>query len=92
MKSFFQGIGCLIYGAMGLLQLAAILGGLEEWLGLHWLLATPLALILAYIPLVGSIIGIVAATTLWHWHWLVAVLLFGWQWVFFAFVRQGDTR
>lgn len=64
------------YIALGLFQLAAVMAGLETWLGLHWMIAGPLAFFIAYIPLVGTVTGMFGAVTAWHWSWLQASLLF----------------
>jgi len=69
-------IGFVLFLALGLLQTAAIIGGLEDWVGLHWVIAVPLALLLAYIPIVGTVVGMFGAVTAWHWSWLQAFLLF----------------
>ena len=61
---------------VGLLQVAATIAGLTDWLGLHWIFAVPLALILGYLPLVGTIFGLIGAVSVWHWGWWQAGLLF----------------
>jgi hypothetical protein len=66
----------ILYIGLGLLQLAAIQAGLTAWLGLHWLLAIILSVILAWMPLIGSILGFVGAMKGWHWDWWQAGLLF----------------
>lgn len=70
------GIVAIAYVVLGLVQLAAVMAGLEEWVGLHWVLAFFLALIIAYIPLVGSVVGIMGAIEAWHWAWWQAGALF----------------
>ena len=43
---------------LGFFQIAASVAGLEVWLGLPWLIALPLGLLLVYtLPLAGSLIG-----------------------------------
>jgi len=64
------------YIVLGLFQLAAIMAGLEDWIGLHWIISAPLALFIAYIPVVGTIVGMFGAVTAWHWSWLQAGGLF----------------
>ena len=64
------------YLGIGLLQLAAVMGELEGGAGLHWIVAAPLALLLSYIPLVGSVAGAFGAVHAWGWPWAWAVLLF----------------
>jgi hypothetical protein len=64
------------YLVLGLFQLAAVMAGLVDWIGLHWLLAALVAMFIAYIPVVGTVLGIVGAVTAWNWHWLMATALF----------------
>ncbi|UCZ68341.1 hypothetical protein K8U55_12590 [Klebsiella pneumoniae] len=71
-----QAIGFIVYIVVGLFQLAAIMAGLESWWGLHWIIAAPIAFIISYIPLVGSIVGMVGAMDVWRWEWWQAGLLF----------------
>jgi hypothetical protein len=63
---------------MGLVQLAAIMGGLKIWIGLSGFLGFVVAGFLAYFPLVGSVLGMYGAVTLWGWSWLGAAALFLW--------------
>ena len=65
-----------LYIIMGTIQMAAIMAGLEHWLGLYWLIAIILAFPLGYFPIVGPILGIAGAVTAWHWAWWQAALLF----------------
>jgi hypothetical protein len=64
------------YLLLGLFQLAAVMAGLVDWVGLHWLFAALVAMFIAYIPVVGTVLGIVGAVTAWDWHWLMATALF----------------
>ena len=66
----------IAYLILGLFQLAAVMAGLEDWIGLHWTIAALLALFIAYIPLVGTVVGMFGAVTAWHWSWLQASALF----------------
>ena len=73
-------LGCAawcVYACIGLVQLVAILDGIQAWLDMHLVFAAPLAVILSYIPLVGSVLAIVSVVLVWEWHWLGAVALFG---------------
>lgn len=71
-----QAIVFIGYIVLGLFQLAAVMTGFEDWVGLHWIIAAPLALFIAYIPLVGTVVGMFGAVTAWHWSWLQAGGLF----------------
>jgi hypothetical protein len=71
--------GCLfviIYFGMGLLQLAAIASAFTEWTGLPFIIAFFVSLIIAYIPVVGVIVGILGAMDAWGWSFPAAVALF----------------
>jgi hypothetical protein len=74
--AFVHIVAFLLYFSLGILQFAATLAGLEEWLGLHWLIAAPISLIVSYIPLAGTIVGMFGAVTAWQWSWLQAGALF----------------
>lgn len=71
-----QAIGFIVYIVIGLFQFAAIIAGLESWWGVHWLIAAPVAFIISYIPLLGSVVGMVGAMDVWRWEWWQAGLLF----------------
>jgi len=71
-----QALVFIAYIILGLCQLAAVMAGLEVWIGLHWIIAAPLAFFIAYIPLVGTIVGMFGAVTAWHWSWVQAGGLF----------------
>lgn len=71
-----QAVGLVAYFALGLLQLFATMAGLEEWLGVSSFFAFFIALLLAYIPFVGTVLGFFGAMNVWHWEWWQAGLLF----------------
>lgn len=71
-----QAIGMTVYLGISLVQMAAIVGGIEDWLGLHWLLAIVLAFPATWVPLLGTVLGIGGAMTAWHWEWWQAGGLF----------------
>lgn len=84
-----QALIYIAYLILGLFQLAAVMAGLEDWMGLHWIIAAPLALFIAYIPLVGTIVGMFGAVTAWHWSWLQAGVLFLGPFVVIAVMAMG---
>ena len=61
---------------MGIFQFFAIIDGFQVWLGLHWIIAVPLAFITAGIPIVGTVFGMCGAVNAWDWTWMSAFLLF----------------
>lgn len=87
--SILAGLMPVIYFGIGLLQLAAIQGGIEDWWGWHWLIAIVIALPIAYIPLVGTVVGVMGAMKSWGWSLLTSILLFGWPYVLFVIVLVG---
>lgn len=66
----------IAYFCLGIFQFIAMFAGLTDWAGLHWLIAGPLSLFIAYIPLVGTVLGIMGAMTAWNWPLLHALALF----------------
>lgn len=62
--------------ALGLLQLAAIMAGLEEWFGLHWIIACMIWWVLMMVPILPTVVGIMGAIKGFNWEWWQACLLF----------------
>ncbi len=82
--SGFLGLAAFIlFMGVGLVQLAAIYSFLSDIWGWYGIFAGAVALALSYIPIIGSICGILAAHDIWHWPWWQAVLLFCWPAVAF---------
>lgn len=69
-------LGYILYLALGLFQIAATIAGIQYWLGLHWLFAGLIALIIAWTPLIGTVLGMLGAHYAWGWSWVSAFLLF----------------
>ena len=65
-----------IYLILAFLQFFAIADGLEVWFGLNGFVNTLLALFIAQMPIVGTVVGINAAVNVWNWSWLSAFLLY----------------
>ena len=74
MQVFF-GIAYLV---IGLVQLFAIVGGIDYALGIGTVLSFIIAVFITYIPLVGSIAGVYGAINVWDWSIWQAVVLFFW--------------
>lgn len=77
-SGFLSGGAYLIYLGIGIIQLSAIYSFFHGSWGWHWIFAAPAAFVLGYMPIIGSICGILAAHDIWHWAWWKAVLLFCW--------------
>ena len=58
------------------IQIAAVIAGLDVWLGLPWLLAIILAFFVGGIPGIGTVVGMFGAVDGWGWSWTQAGLLF----------------
>lgn len=71
-----QAIGFIIYLVIGIVQLAAVMAGLESWWGLNGFFSFIIAFVVAYIPLLGSVVGMMGAVQAWHWEWWQAGGLF----------------
>lgn len=67
------------YFVVGIAQFFAIWDGLNIYLGWGFL-DFIIACLLTYIPLVGSILGVMGAMDAWHWNFWQAMSLFFW-WV-----------
>ncbi len=70
------GIGGVLFFCLGVVQLLALIAGMEAWLGLHWLLSGILLFPIAYIPIFGTVCAIMGAVKGWGWTWWQAGLLF----------------
>jgi len=79
------------YIFFGLVQAVAIVDGERLWWGLHWFLALPLALVVAYVPVLGTVVGILGAMQAWSLRPWIAIILFCWPYVVIlaAFLSGG---
>ena len=92
-----KAIAFIGYVLLGLFQTIAVIAGLEGWTGLHWIITVPFAVYIAYIPVVGTVIGMIGAVNAWHWSWLHAGGLFIGPFVVILFItlitfRRMKTR
>jgi len=71
-------VAMLGYFGVGLFGVAAIIGGLNVWVGLPWFLSVLIALPVAMVPILGAAVGVAGAIEAWGWDWDWAVLLFFW--------------
>ena len=82
-------LGVLIYIGIGFIQFLAIVAGVQEWLGIHWLVSGFVAFFLAYIPVVGTVTGIMGAVHGWHWTYPWAIGFFCWPYVLYLLATLG---
>jgi hypothetical protein len=74
MQVFF-GIAYLI---IGLVQLFAVVVGIEYATGIEGFFGFIIAAFVTYIPLLGSLLGVYGAINVWDWSIIQAGLLFFW--------------
>lgn len=82
MRVFFQ----IAYFVMGIVQLFAAWDGFMYMLGVGAFVGGLLAFTLAYVPILGSIVGMYGAIKVWDWSFLQAFVLFFWYLILFAAV------
>lgn len=69
-------ITILSFYGIGFVQIFATYSFFRHYWDWNWLISAFGAMFIGYIPLIGSIAGVVAATKVWGWELWVAVLLF----------------
>lgn len=82
-------LGSLVFFAISIIQIAAIIGAFHLWLGWNAVLSVILALVLTWFPLIGAVLGVLGAVHAWHWEWWQAILLFAWPVVLMLFFGVG---
>jgi hypothetical protein len=68
----------IAYLAIGLVQLFAIVDGIDAALGVGSFLSYIIAAITTYLPLIGSVAGVYGAVSVWDWSLWQALALFFW--------------
>ena len=76
MKATLFAAGYTGYLIFGLFQIAATASGIEHLTGLWWLLCWVGAILIGWVPVVGTALGIYGAHVEWEWSLLAAVALF----------------
>lgn len=71
-----QALACIPYLLLGLFQIVATIAGIEHWLGIHWFFAGIIAIFVASMPVIGTVLGMAGAHYAWGWSWLAAFFLF----------------
>lgn len=75
MKNILQTLFSIAYFVVGLIGLFAIMGQLQAWFNWHWIIAAIVALLLTYIPIIGSILAYVGMVNIWGWDRILAALI-----------------
>lgn len=92
MKEKLGCVAVIVYLMIGFVQLLATIKGIQIWFSVPWILAAFLSLIIAYIPIVGTIAGIKGATAAWGWSLWPAIAFFCWPYVLYiAAVAVGGV-
>lgn len=92
MKEKLVCVAVIVYLVIGFIQLLAIIKGIQIWFSVPWILATFLSLIIAYIPIIGTIAGIKGAIAAWGWSLWPAIAFFCWPYLLFiAAVAVGGV-
>ncbi|MBK3776328.1 hypothetical protein GAY31_19600 [Azospirillum brasilense] len=73
---FLGVVGFAGYVLLGLFQIAATFDGVQHLLGVHWLIAGVIGLMLGAFPVIGTAAGVYGATAAWGWSLLSALGLF----------------
>ncbi|MDB9857910.1 hypothetical protein OAC63_05965 [Amylibacter sp.] len=74
MQVFFT----LAYFIIGFVQLFAIMDGIEYGIGIGGFFGFILAVVVTYIPILGSGLGVYGAINVWDWSLLQSATLFFW--------------
>ena len=82
MRVFFQ----IAFFVMGIVQLFAAWDGFMYMLGVGSFVGGLLALFTAYIPIIGSLLGMYGAMNVWEWSFLQSFVLFFWYLILIAAV------
>lgn len=78
MERFLKAIAIIGYFIIGFVQLFAIIDFFEDCLKFPGFLAVILAVFLAYVPVIGTTVGVLGAKFAWGWSYIGAILLFFW--------------
>ena len=92
MKNGLSALGCIVYAVMGIIQIAATVTGFKAWWGWNDFFAILGAVFVGYLPVIGTIMGIMGAVKGWHWQPLLAILFFCWPVILYVFITMGGKK
>jgi hypothetical protein len=75
-KATLFALGYTGYLIFGLFQIAATASGIEHLTGFWWLLCWLGAILVGWVPVVGTALGIYGAHGQWEWSWPASFALF----------------
>ncbi|WP_446935379.1 hypothetical protein [Morganella morganii] len=74
-----------LYWILNIVQIAAVIAGFHDWLGWNIVISVILAMVIGWMPLIGTVLGIMGAVHGWGWEYWQAILLFIWPMVLALF-------
>jgi hypothetical protein len=69
-------VAWVAYAIVGLIQITATASGIQHLTGLWWLVCWFIALLIGWMPLLGTGLGIYGAYADWNWSLALSILLF----------------
>lgn len=76
----------ILFFILGSIQWLAGADGIAHWMHIPGFLAAFISAFLAYIPVIGTIVGVLGAVNSWGWEWYWAVALFVGPWATIALI------
>lgn len=73
---WLAGLVPVAYFFLGIFQVAATFAGVQHFLGVHWIIAAAVSLIIGAFPLIGTAAGVYGATAAWGWTLTSSIGLF----------------
>lgn len=77
MTNVKNSFGCIFFITIGIIQIMAVLGALQDWLGIPKLITWFIAAPIAFTPIIGSIVAIMGAIKSFKWSVFGSVIIFG---------------
>jgi hypothetical protein len=69
-------LAVLAYCAVAMVQIPAVVSGIHQLTGLWWLICVAFGLLFGSTPILGSLLGVHGARTVWGWSVGASYLLF----------------
>lgn len=86
LKTTLGWIAGIAYFGIGLIQWAAVIGGISHWFHTPWIVSAVFSLLVAWTPLLGTIAGIKGAMVSWGWGQWPSITFFCWPFLLYAAV------